>query len=145
MVSKMMALVPEVPVIMLISGCVHYENQSVQYHASGMSIKSFTTDKETYGSEEDMKITIIIHSDAEIKNLTARVSGIKPYRTAFIDNSKTVDVVSGDNEIIFSEKTPYCTSGCGGVYPGPYNLNAEIFINGEMAANSTTTINLVGD
>lgn len=140
MASKIMMFVPAVLVAVLVSGCVQYGS-----HASGMNIKSFTTDRETYGSTEDIEITVVVYSDAEIKDATVKVSGIKPYQYSYIDNSRTVDISPGDNEIIFREKTPYCTAGCGGVYPGPYKLNAEIFVNNEMTANSTTTINLVSD
>ncbi|MEM5879139.1 MAG: hypothetical protein QXU74_01460 [Candidatus Aenigmatarchaeota archaeon] len=110
---------------------------------SEIEILNFTTDKNTYSSYEDMKISLLIKSSKDLENVTIRVWGIKPRNYAYINDSKIVNLKEGENEITFTEKTPYCTSGCGGVYPGPYDLNAEVWINGKSVANSTKTINLV--
>ncbi|MEM5836383.1 MAG: hypothetical protein QXY24_01455 [Candidatus Aenigmatarchaeota archaeon] len=108
-----------------------------------IEILNFATDKNTYSSYEDMKISLLIKSSKDLENVTIRVWGIKPRNYAYINDSKIVNLKEGENEITFTEKTPYCTSGCGGVYPGPYDLNAEVWINGKSVANSTKTINLV--
>ncbi|MEM7816005.1 MAG: hypothetical protein QXN71_02720 [Candidatus Aenigmatarchaeota archaeon] len=132
------------PVLFVIfaSGCVQQDIQPAQ-QSPEIGILSFTTDKPTYSSHEEMKISVIVRSSVNIENATAKVYGIKPYNHAYVNELKIVNLSKGDNEITFFAKTPYCTSGCGGVYPGPYNLTAEILVNGELVANSTTTINLV--
>jgi hypothetical protein len=78
-----------------------------------------------------------------MENITVNVWGIKPYNYAYINESKTLNLKRGENEIVFLARTPYCTSGCGGVYPGLYDLYAEVFMNDEKIANTTTKINLV--
>lgn len=116
---------------------------SVQEIPNAEIIK-FATNKKTYGSYEEMKISVIVRSS---KNFQAKVnvSGIKPHSHAYINDSRLVNLTTGENEITFFEKTPHCTSGCGGVYPGPYDLNVEIFVKETLVADSITTINLVSD
>jgi hypothetical protein len=108
-----------------------------------IEILSFSTDKNTYSSHEEMKILLLLKSSKEIENITVNVWGIKPYNYAYINESKTLNLKRGENEIVFLARTPYCTSGCGGVYPGLYDLYAEVFMNDEKIANTTTKINLV--
>ncbi len=130
--------------VVYISGCIQntgtYGNGTL-----GIEIAMLTTDKNTYGSHEDMKVSVLIRSSKSFENVTVSLSGIKPYNHAYVKESKIVNLFQGENEIVFYVKTPYCTSGCGGVYPGPYDINAEILINGEQVANSSTKVNLVGD
>jgi len=108
-------------------------------------IKDFATDKKTYKSREELKVSLIILNTGEVKEATVRLTGIKPYNHAYINSSKAIDLISGENEIIFTEITPYCTSGCGGVYPGPYNLDIEMFTEESLVASSTISINLTNN
>jgi hypothetical protein len=110
---------------------------------SSIEILNFSTDKKTYGSYEDMKISVLLRSPKKFENVTINVFGIRPRVYAYINESKIVDLEEGKNEIVFLAKTPYCTSGCGGVYPGPYDLFVKVFVNGEEMSTSTTKINLV--
>jgi len=108
-----------------------------------IEILSFSTDKDTYSSNEEIRIFVSLKTSKEMENVTVNVWGIKPYNYAYINESKTLNLKRGENEIVFLAKTPYCTSGCGGVRPGPYNLYVEVFANGEEMANTTTKINLI--
>jgi hypothetical protein len=108
-----------------------------------IEILNFSTDKNTYSSHEEMKILVLLKSPKEIENVTLNVWGIKPYSYAYINESKTLNLKRGENEIVFLTKTPYCTSGCGGVHPGPYEIYVKVFVNGKETANSSTKINLV--
>lgn len=110
-----------------------------------IEIIKFVTDKEKYGSYEEMKVYATIKSSENFENVKINIFGIKPYNYAYINDSKTVNLTTGENEIIFSEKTPHCTSGCGGVYPGSYNLYIEVFLSGELVSNSSTTIELISE
>jgi hypothetical protein len=110
---------------------------------SSIEILNFSTDKKTYGSYEDMKISVLLRSLKNFENVTINVFGIRPRVYAYINESKIVNLEEGKNEIVFLAKTPYCTSGCGGVYPGPYDLFVKVFVNGEEMTTSTTKINLV--
>jgi len=107
-----------------------------------IEIIEFRTDKDTYSSRENVEISIKITS-SEDRQVTAKIKGIQPLNRPHIESSKKVDIGEGENKINFNEKTPYCTSGCGGVSPGEYNLDIEILDGEEIIVNSTTTINLV--
>lgn len=112
-------------------------------HNPNIQITEFKTDKSTYSSYEEMKIFVKLKSSEDLENVNVKVWGIKPRNYAHINDSKTVSLKKGENEIVFNAKTPYCTSGCGGVYPGPYDLFLEVWFNGEIVASATSTINLV--
>jgi hypothetical protein len=108
-----------------------------------VEIVSFETDKKVYRSNEEMKIFVFLKSSKEFENVTVNVYGIIPRAYAYINESKTVNLKNGENRIVFQTKTPYCTSGCGGVNPGSYDLYVKVFIDGKEVTNSTTKINLV--
>jgi len=110
-----------------------------------LQITEFKTDKNTYSSYEEMKISLKLKSSEDLENVTIVVWGIKPRNYAYVNVSKNVDLKKGENEFFISAKTPRCTSGCGGVYPGPYELNAEVWFNGKALANSNLRINLVSN
>jgi hypothetical protein len=110
---------------------------------SNVEVLNFSTDKKTYGSYEDMKISVLLKSSKNLENVSVNVFGIRPRVYAYVNETKIVNLKKGENEVVFLAKTPYCTSGCGGVYPGPYDLYVKVFVNGEEIANSKTTINLV--
>lgn len=108
-------------------------------------ITDFITDKKTYTSHQELKAFLTVLSFKETEEVLIKLTGIKPYTRAYIDSSQTINLNSGENEIVFTEITPYCTSGCGGVYPGPYDLIAEIFIGKDLIASSTISINLTNN
>jgi len=110
---------------------------------SGVEISlSVSTDKEEYGSQEEVVITVVANASESVKGVTVKVWGITPYSKNYIENEKTVDLEEGENSIEFVEITPYCTAGCGGVYPGPYNLLTSIEWNGKELTRGETTITL---
>jgi hypothetical protein len=110
-----------------------------------ISIVSFSSDKPTYGSSEQMVFSVVLNSSGPAENAVINIFGIKPYRYAYINDTKLVALESGINIINFTETAPYCTAGCGGVYPGPYEIHANIFVGDVLVANATTTITLVSE
>ncbi len=110
-----------------------------------VSIVSFTSDEQVYGSSDKMVFSIVINSSAAVENASISIHGIKPYRRAYVDDTKTAALDFGTNSINFTETAPYCTSGCGGVYPGPYEINAQVFVDDVIVANSSITVNLVSE
>jgi hypothetical protein len=128
--------------IALILSLIFIPNLNLETKNRQIEILNFTTDKKTYGSYEEMKILVLLKSPKDVENVTINVFGIRPRVYAYVNESKIVNLKEGENEIVFLAKTPYCTSGCGGVYPGPYDLYAKVFFNGKEVTNSTTTINL---
>ncbi len=141
-ICKLFSLALMLAVLASISGCIQNTN-TFENGTPGIEIAMLTTDKNTYGSHEDMRVSVLIRSSESLEKATVSLSGIKPYNRAYVKESKIVNLSQGENEIVFNAKTPYCTSGCGGVYPGPYDLNVEILITGGLVVNSSTTINLV--
>jgi len=106
---------------------------------------NISTDKNEYGSYEHVKIKVTLESSSEIKDATIRVWGITPYKHNFIEAEKTADLNAGENTIEFIEETPHCTAGCGGVYPGPYDLHATVKAKEKELANAKTTITLTNN
>ncbi len=103
-------------------------------------ILSVSTDKNEYGSHEEAIITVAAMVSENIEGVTVKVWGITPYSKNYIESEKIVDLIEGENLIEFVEITPYCTAGCGGVYPGPYDLHALIELNGKEIAKTKTSI-----
>ena len=140
-------------VAVIVSGCVMQTPNETNSHQDAnaiteemnIEITEFTTDKEVYGSYEEVKMTIVAVSPEAIENAEINVAGINPYQHAYVDESRIVNLSMGENEITFSDKTPSCTSGCGGVYPGPYDITARISVNGTLLAEASLTITLVDD
>lgn len=107
-----------------------------------VSLQIFT-DKKEYSSHEQVIITVNAFSSEELSNATIKVWGITPSKYNYIENEKKVDLKPGENVIGFNESTPNCTKGCGGVYPGPYKINASIEVNGKELTKTNTTITLI--
>jgi len=134
---------------LLLSGCVQKEaalgkDETGNSESYDVKIVRFTTDKNTYSSYEALKADVVIKSGAEINEASVRLVGIKPYGYAYVDESKVVRLSRGENKIAFSAKTPACTSGCGGVYPGQYKISVEVMVGNDIVASSEREINLVG-
>lgn len=107
-----------------------------------IEITEFETDKNNYKSQETIIVTLNVFSPEDIEQTKIKLTGIRPYNYAYIDSSKRINLKKGDNKIVFEEKAPYCTSGCGGVFPGPYDLEAGIFINQTLITSEQKTITL---
>ncbi len=107
-----------------------------------IDISDFSSDKEEYKSHEEIKLSVSVQSSEKAENIAVRVWGIRPRSYSYIDSTKAVSLEKGNNEILFDEKAPPCTSGCGGVNPGPYDIHAEILADGEIVSDSKITIDL---
>ena len=109
-----------------------------------VSIVSFSTDKQTYGSSEPINMTVVLNSSGYAEELRVHVFGIKPnVNFYYINRYKFANVSAGENTVILNATTPYCTAGCAGVYPGPYELYAEVIAGSEILSNASTVITLV--
>jgi len=103
---------------------------------------SVFTDRQSYGSDEDILITVDIESNKAVQDAEIRVWGITVEGTSRIESSQKVELKTGQNSFLFSEKTPYCTSGCGGIKPGKYAVKAALFVEGGQVAETETFIEL---
>ncbi|MCX8189879.1 MAG: hypothetical protein N3F05_01475 [Candidatus Diapherotrites archaeon] len=104
---------------------------------------SIETDKKEYSSNENAKINVIAISSASIPNVKVKIWGIETYTRNYIQDERIVNLKIGDNRIEFNTKMPYCTSGCGGVYPGAYLIHATLEAQGNEIAQAKTEILLL--
>jgi len=118
------------------------ETPQLEGTVTGVQISEFTLNKETFSSNDEVQATIVIETGMEITGASARLYGIKASGINRIDSLNITDLLEGKNTVEFNTKTPNCTTGCGGVYPGQYGLTVEIIKDGEVLATSTKTIGL---
>lgn len=129
--------------VITIAGCSNQNNFASEFNENiEVEIISFESDKASYGSSEEINFNAKIVSYSDINNIKLEIKGIKPYNTNYIDVAEVHNLVKGENDITLSAKTPYCTSGCGGVRPGAYKINLEVFSEDELIANETLAIEL---
>ncbi|MFP4423948.1 MAG: hypothetical protein ACLFP2_01825 [Candidatus Woesearchaeota archaeon] len=134
--------------VIFTAGCTLEDLDKLKYMGTqenknqDVRIINFETEKYAYGSHENLKATVKIESAIKAGG-KARLIGIKPHTYHHIDNTKRLDLNKGENKIVFNVKTPHCTSGCGGVYPGPYDITIQLSLNDTVVAESTKTIELV--
>ncbi len=107
-----------------------------------IEIQNFKSDKDTYGSREKIQFSLLLLSNNDIKEAEIKINGIQPYQYAYINKSKMISLNQGENTIIIEAEAPTCTSGCGGVRPGPYDIVADILINNEIIESEIIIINL---
>jgi len=124
-------------------GTAKDETEINDFETDEIEIKEFKTDKENYGSYEKIQFSVKISSKKDIENVEIKITGIKPRQRAYVNKTKIVNLIAGENIFYIEAETPYCTSGCGGVYPGPYAVHASIFIDGELIVSAENSINLV--
>ena len=106
-------------------------------------IPAFLTSKEVYSSKEELNITVVINSTLGVDGIEVRLYGIQARGRNWIDRTTAIDLNKGRNTLVFNETTPNCTSGCGGIYPGPYDLNIELWAGGKLLAKASKAIELV--
>ncbi|MBD3248905.1 hypothetical protein GF336_02560 [Candidatus Woesearchaeota archaeon] len=101
---------------------------------------TLSTDKNLYHSDELMNITASIQSNIESENLILRIYGIYSGRNR-LDSSKTINLKKGMNMESIQYKTPRCT-GCAGIRPGTYQINAQLKYNNTLIANASKDIDI---
>ena len=101
---------------------------------------SLSIDKKIYHSNEHMNITVVIGSKLQQGDVEVKVYGIKAnyYR---LNEVELTNLDMGANTIIFSYTTPRCT-GCSGISPGEYSINADLVYDDKVIANTTKNIEI---
>jgi len=100
------------------------------------------TDKLAYASSEAIGIVVAVDSSGCVGRAAVSVIGIRPSSMAYINETKVATLERGTQQLHFSATAPRCTKGCGGVYPGAYNVTAEVRACGAEASD-TITLTLV--
>lgn len=107
-----------------------------------IKIGDFLSDKNIYGSREKIYFTLEIWSESNIEKALIKIKGIEPYNYAYINKSKEIILYPGKNTFVVEAEAPSCTSGCGGVSSGAYDIHSEIIINNQTIDRAEITINL---
>ncbi len=135
--------------VLLISGSIYASlinnNLTEENIKESLEIIEFRTDKEVYGSRENLEALVVISSLGDLKDLKIELKGISPRSHYYIDVSDEINLERGENEIILESRTPFCTTGCGGVRPGFYNLEVNVFSEEELILSSEIEIELVNN
>ncbi len=116
--------------ILSLSGCTSQINQGT------ISLENVITNREVYHSSELMKIKAIVESDANIENVTVKVSGIN----GRLNQERTIELTEGLNEVSFSFHLPRCNV-CGGIREGDYDITAEV-IFGDISLTKVKTVSI---
>jgi hypothetical protein len=101
---------------------------------------SISTDRELYHSNEIMTINVTIDSPGEIPGADVRVYGINA-RYYRLDKTEKTNIDTGENTVVISYTTPSCT-GCAGISPGTYQLNADLTYGGNVIASATRDVEI---
>jgi len=119
------------------------EPEQTQETKASVSVKEFELNKEVFSSHEDLNARIVIESNQRVTGIEVRLTGITVGSGAKIYRAVFTDLKEGENEFFFSQKTPSSTSGCGGVFPGIYEVKVEIAKGENLLAEQTKEIELV--
>ena len=108
-----------------------------------IEILEFSTDKNTYASNEEIKASLVVESSEQVNAVKVNLLGVLVGGTYRVSAEREMDLAMGEKRIEISAMTPYCTSGCGGVHPGEYDVKVEIEKDWEVLAEASLKINLV--
>jgi len=128
--------------ILLLVGCteVYVEETLPEQQAPQIESIEISTDKETYSSNELMRVQVIVNSVSESKNLQLAFSGLRTGDRDIIYDVIPVNLTIGRNLIMYGYKLPECNT-CNGIAPGKYMIYADLYY-GRNIANVSKEITL---
>jgi len=120
-------------------------NAGVAEPKEGLEVKitEFFIDKNTYASSEPVNAVLVVRSSEQVNGVKVKLLGVFVRGTYRVSVERKMDLAMGEKRVELNARTPYCTSGCGGVHPGEYEIKVEIEKGGEILAESSLKINLV--
>lgn len=86
-----------------------------------ISVIEVSADKDTYHSSENMNLSMIIRTSADIDEVMVTAKGIN----GRMNLQKIMNLTAGDNGVSFSYTLPRCNV-CGGISAGSYDLSCEV-------------------
>jgi len=101
-----------------------------------VSVESIDIEKELYHSNELMKFTALIYSDAVIKDVSVQASGISEK----LNIAKTVTLLEGGNAVEFEYSLPSCNK-CGGISAGTHEITVSVH-KGDIFAESSVPVEI---
>lgn len=137
--------------LILLAGCAHQltvepdNTHILQKTISTPNVNlQISTDSPTYGSGQQMKIVVTITTDQAIQNTHLLLYGIKSkYDVYKLNQDYWLNLTTGARTLNYDFITPACSS-CSGVFPGDYQITAELILGEERLAAANTTINIQG-
>ena len=131
--------------LILVSGCLSTQTEFGDDFPKGrltvsggseknteISILNVSTDKALYHSAEVLNLNIIVNSNEDVENVSAKASGIN----GRMNLEKTVSLKKGENLVSFTYTLPRCNV-CGGISAGTYEISCGVYYNNISVQNST--------
>jgi hypothetical protein len=105
-------------------------------------IRSVSTDKDLYHSNELMQVTVEVRSTGFMNNTTLLFSGIEDrYGGLKLNGSLPANLTPGLNTLSYEHRMPSC-SHCSGLDPGDYQFNVTLERDGVILASANHTIRI---
>jgi hypothetical protein len=106
------------------------------------AIRSVSTDRELYHSNEIMKVTVEVTSTRPITNATFLFFGIEDrYGGLKLNSTLSANLTPGTNTISYEHPMPSC-SHCSGLDPGDYQFNVTLERDGAILDTANHTIRI---
>lgn len=132
--------------IILLSGCLSSQTTITTTTTSSTLASNPTltvsvkTDKELYHSGQEMIVTVSVDSQANLDGALLNVHGINS-KYDRLNKEQNVSVSMGTNTYNVTYTTPSCT-GCAGILPGTYTVNASISWNQQLLGSALTQVEI---
>lgn len=106
------------------------------------TIRSVSTDKDLYHSNEIMYVTVEVTSRGTLNNATISFSGIEDrYGGLKLNGSLPANLTPGLNTLSYDHPMPSC-SHCSGLDPGDYRFNVTLERDGLVLDSTNHTIRI---
>jgi len=128
--------------LLMLSACsepVVVESESKPAVAPEINSMKIKSDKDTYISNEVMRLKVEINSNTE-SSCQLAIQGLEVYGENIIYDVISVNLTTGNNIIMYGYELPECNT-CAGIPSGNYNIIAELHYDG-VVANATKQVTL---
>ena len=98
----------------------------------GITIASFTTDKDIYAAMDEMNVSLVVSSPENVSEVLVKVDGVVSSRGAkYVAYSSKTNLTAGANTFSFTRTIP-SSCACSGISQGTYYLDATVTHGGEL-------------
>ncbi len=130
---------------LLVPAVIHLTGERAVSSITGLMVDGIDCEVENciIESGASMMLSVGIQSSEMVENLKLHVWGIwSPRHDEYqIDKSRIINLEAAGHRTENFETTAYCSS-CAGITPGPYEVFAEISVDGEVLDNHEVVIHL---
>jgi len=97
----------------------------------GITVASFTTDKDLYAAREEMNVSLVVSSLENVSEVLVKVDGVVSSKGAkYVTYSNKTNLTAGANTFSFTRTLPTACA-CSGIAQGTYYLDATVTHGGE--------------